>query len=65
MRPERFEFQCAPPPILAQGEKMSTVFEALKKIGVEFGCDLTTTTLRLRDAGNGNKFFAYSRISSV
>jgi hypothetical protein len=39
--------------------------ETLRKICMEFGRDLATTALRLEDAGDSNKLFAYSRISSV
>jgi hypothetical protein len=41
------------------------MLEALGKICMEFGRDLATTPLRLDNAGNSNKLFAYSRISSV
>ncbi len=44
---------------------MLAIFKTFRKIGVEFGRDLTTTPLRLENAGNGNKLFAYSRISSA
>jgi hypothetical protein len=44
---------------------MLSILEALRKISVEFGRDLATTALRLRNAGDANKLFAYSRISSV
>ena len=65
MRPERFQFQFAPRAVPGEGEKMLAILEALRKISVEFGRDLTTTALRLFNAGNGNKLFAYSRISNV
>ena len=44
---------------------MLAIFEALRKIRVEFGRDLAPAAVRASDAGNGNKLFAYSRISSV
>jgi hypothetical protein len=65
MRPERFQLQFAPRSIFGKREKVSAVLEALGKICMEFGRNLATTALRLRDAGDGNKLFAYSRISSV
>jgi len=65
MRPERFQFQFAPRAIPGEGEKMFAILEALRKISVKFGCDLAPTALRLPDAGDGNKLFAYSRISNV
>lgn len=44
---------------------MLAFFETLGKIRVEFGRDLATAAMRPADAGNGNKLFAYSRISNV
>jgi hypothetical protein len=57
--------QLAPRSVFGDREKLPAMLEALGKICMEFGRDLATTPLRLDNAGNSNKLFAYSRISSV
>jgi hypothetical protein len=55
----------APRTILRNQENSFPVFETLGEIGVEFGCYLAVPALRLDDAADGDKLFAYSRISRV
>jgi hypothetical protein len=64
VRPERLQYQLASPAARVQRENLPTLFEPLRKIGVEFGGNLAAAALRLDRAGDGNELFAYSRISS-
>lgn len=65
MKPEGLQFQFAARPVCGERKQPFAFLEALGKICVEFGRDFALPALRFPHAGDGDKFFAYSRISSV
>jgi hypothetical protein len=52
-------------PVFRQPKYLLAIFEALRKICMQVGRDFAMPALRLGHAGDSDKFFAYSRISSV
>lgn len=64
MRPERLDLQLAPSSVISKRRNPPTIFETLRKIGMEFGCNFAVPALRFPDAGDGDELVAYSTISS-
>lgn len=65
VRPKFLDLNFAPRAIFRQGPQLHAIAEAVCNIGVQLHRNFAAASLRLADAGQGNKLAGYSRISNA